>query len=196
MVDRPSLMGSDYSSTERYNRRMIPSQMTARSRLAVVAAIGRNRELGVGNKLLWHIPDDLKRFKMLTKGHSIIMGRKTFESIASYIGGPLPDRENIVVTRNKKWSYGGVLVAHSLDEALKIAKQQLTGVEEIYIVGGAQLYKEALPYIDTLYLTLIDAEAPEADAFFPEYEGEFVKKVFEAEREWNGLKYRWVNLER
>ena len=169
--------------------------MSDKPKIAAVVAIGRNRELGKGNKLLWHIPDDLKRFKALTKGHPIIMGRKTFESIAGYVGGPLPERTNIVVTRDADWKYDGVLVVHSLEEAIEIAKQQ-SGAEEIHIGGGAELYKQALPLIDKLYLTRIDAEAPEADAFFPPFEQEFTKKVFEDTREWKGLKYRWVNLER
>lgn len=169
--------------------------MTAK--ICAVVAIGRNRELGKDGKLLWHIPDDLKRFKRLTEGHPIIMGRKTFESIVSYIGGPLPGRTNIVVTREKKYDiskYSSVIVAHSLDEAIEVAKKQ-SGADEIHIGGGAELYKQALPMINKLYLTLIDASA-DADSFFPPYEKEFTKKVFEDEHEWKGLKYRWVDLER
>ena len=161
---------------------------------AAVVAIGRNRELGNGNKLLWHIPDDLKRFKALTKGHPIIMGRKTFESIVGYVGGPLPDRTNIVVTREPNYSYDGAIVAHSSEEAIEVAKSR-PGADEIHIGGGAELYKQAIPLIDKLYLTIVDAEA-EADAFFPEYADQFTKKVFEEQREWNGLKYRFVDLEK
>jgi dihydrofolate reductase len=164
-------------------------------KIVAVVAIGRNRELGVGNKLLWHIPDDLKRFKALTKGHPIIMGRKTFESIVGYVGGPLPDRTNIVVTRDSNYAFDGAIVAHSLEEAIEIAKKA-PGAEEIHIGGGAELYKQALPVIDKLYLTLIDAEASEADAFFPEYADQFTKKTFEESHEWNGLKYTWMNLTR
>jgi dihydrofolate reductase len=164
--------------------------------IAAVVAIGRNRELGKNNKLLWHIPEDLKRFGRLTRGHPIIMGRKTFESIVSYVGGPLPGRTNIVVTRNPlRPGLDGVTVARSLEEAIEIAKKQ-PGADEIHIGGGAELYKQALPMIDKLYLTLIDAEAPDADAFFPPYEHLFTKKVFEEEHEWNRLKYRFVDLER
>jgi dihydrofolate reductase len=163
-------------------------------RIAAVVAIGKNRELGKNDKLLWHIPDDLKRFKQLTKGHPIIMGRKTFESIVGYIGGPLPNRVNIVLTRDLAWNYKGVLVAHSLEEAIEIAKTE-PGAEEIHIGGGAELYTQALPIIDKLYLTLIDAEA-DADSFFPPYETEFTKKIFEESHEWNGLKYTWIDLER
>lgn len=162
--------------------------------VAIVVAIGRdkrmNRVLGKDNSLLWRIPDDLKRFRALTLDHPLIMGRKTFESI----GKPLPGRTNIVITRDPAWSFPGVIVAHSFEEALKLAKQQ-PGGEEIHIGGGAEIYKQALPYVSKLNLTLVDDEK-EGDSFFPEYAGEFTKKTFEEEREWNGLKYRWVDLER
>ena len=161
--------------------------------VAAVVAIGRNRELGKNDKLLWHIPDDLKRFKALTLGHPVIMGRKTFESIVEYVGGPLPERTNIVVTRDSAWSYEGVIVARSLEEALEKAKK--LDSEEVHIGGGAQIYEQALPYIDRLYLTLIDADG-DADIFFPPYEKEFTKKTFEEEHEWKGIKYTFVDLER
>lgn len=162
--------------------------------IAAVVAIGRNRELGKGNRLLWKIPDDVQRFRDLTRGHPLILGRKTFESILSYRGAPLPDRTNIVITRDQNWKYEGVIVVHSLDEALEKAKSA-PGSEEIHIGGGAEIYKEALPKIDKLYLTLIDAEG-DADTFFPPYASQFTKKVFEEEHEWNGIKYRYVDLER
>jgi len=161
--------------------------------LCIVAAIGKNRELGLGDKLLWHIPDDLKRFKALTKGHPIILGRKTFESIVGYIGGPLPDRQNIVVTRDKNWKYDGVISASSIDEAFAVAEKLKP--EQIHIGGGAQIYEQVLSRVDKLFLTIIDDEKT-ADSYFPEYEAEFTKVVSEEVHEWNGLKYRWVNLER
>ena len=169
------------------------------ARVCAVAAIGRNRELGKGGKLLGHIPDDLKRFKALTRGHPLIMGRKTFESVVGYLGGPLPERPNIVITRNNdlRSRYGsqeGVVVVGSLAEALEAARKS-PGNEEIHIGGGAEIYTQALPLTDKLYLTLIDAEG-EADTFFPPYEHLFTKKVFEEAREWNGIKYRYVDLER
>ncbi len=163
------------------------------ARIAAVVAIGKNRELGKNGKLLWHIPDDLRRFKHLTLGHPIVMGRKTFESIVDYVGGPLPERTNIVITRNLSWKYEGVITAHSLEEG--IAKAKELDSEEIHIGGGSEIYEQVLPQIDKLYLTLVDAEA-DADTFFPPYEAEFTKKVFEEEREWNGIKYRWVDLQR
>ncbi len=162
--------------------------------VAAVVAIGRNRELGKGGKLVWKIPADVQRFRDLTRGHPLIMGRKTFESILSYRGSPLPDRTNIVITRDPDWKYEGVIITHSLEDALRVAKE-VPGSEEIHIGGGTEIYKEALPIIDKLYLTLIDAEG-EADTFFPPYEKEFTKKVFEESHEWNGIKYKYVDLER
>ena len=172
--------------------------MSDKPTIAAVVAIGRNRELGKNGKLLWHIPDDLKRFKRLTLGHPIILGRKTFESIVGYLGHPLPNRTSIVVTRDPNWDkeYKGqtfVIPVTSVEEGIEKAKE--LDAQEIHIGGGAQIYEQALPYIDKLYLTLINAEA-KADSFFPPYEDQFTKKVFEETHEWNGLKYRWVDLER
>lgn len=163
-------------------------------RICIVVAIGRNRELGEGGKLLWHIPDDLKRFKALTRGHPIIFGRKTFESVLGYNKGkPLPERTNIVVTRDQNYAYEGALIANSLEQAIEMTSK--TDPEEIHIGGGAQLYQQVLPMTDKLFLTLIDDEKP-ADTFFPPYEDQFTQKTFEEEREWNDLKYKWVDLER
>lgn len=159
-------------------------------RISVIAAIGKNRELGKKNELLWRIPDDLKRFKKMTLHHPIVMGRKTFESI----GKPLPERMNIVVTRNKEWEHEGVYTASSVEEGL--VKAAVTRAEEIFVIGGAHIYKEAMDFADTLYLTLIDAEDADADVFFPAYANDFKKIVKEEVREYDGLSYRWVQLER
>jgi dihydrofolate reductase len=164
-------------------------------KVCIVVAIGRNRELGKDGKLLWHIPDDLKRFRALTTGHPVIMGRKTFESIVGYLGKPLPGRTNIVVTREKNYDiskYPEVVVCHSLEEALEKAKA--LDAEEVHIGGGAQLYEQALPLVDKLYLTVID-DAKEADTFFPPYENDF-KAVKEEKHEWDGLRYSWIDFER
>jgi dihydrofolate reductase len=162
-------------------------------RVAIVAAIGKNRELGLGGKLLWHIPEDMKRFKQLTIGHPVVMGRKTFESIVAILGKPLPGRTNIVVTRDQNWKHEGVLVFHTLEDAL--AKARELDAEEIHIGGGADLYAQALPFVDKLYLTLID-DTKEADTFFPEYEKEFTKEIARQTHEHEGLTYTWVTLER
>ena len=169
----------------------------------VVAMSKQNRAIGKGDKLLWHIPAALKRFKALTLGHPVIMGRKTFESVLNYLGNPLPDRTNIVVTRDKTYQAPeglpgqglpgqGVIVCHSIPEAA--ARAQSLERKEIFIGGGAQIYKDALPVTDRLYLTLVDNE-PEADSFFPDY-SEFKKVIAEEKREYNGLHYTWLTLDR
>ena len=129
--------------------------------ISLIAAMGKNRELGFGNKLPWHLPDDLKRFKALTRGHAIIMGRKTYEAI----GRPLPERKNIVITRNRDYVAPGCIVVASMEDAIKEAGDD----NEIFVIGGAEIYKLALPYADRMYLTLVDAEIP-ADVFFPEFD--------------------------
>lgn len=168
-----------------------------RPRISIVAALGdgrlHTRVLGKDNQLLWHIPDDLKRFKMLTLGHPVIMGRKTFESIVAVLGKALPGRTNIVITRDAEWTYPDVLVAHSFEDAL--AKTKELDSEEIFIGGGGQIYAEALPFVDRLYLTLIDDDK-EGDSFFPSYQDSFTKVLSSESREWEELKYQWIDLER
>ena len=128
--------------------------------ISLIAAIGKNNELGKGNTLLWHMPADMNYFRGKTCGHSIIMGRKTFESLK----GPLPTRKNIVITRDKSYLRHGVDVVNSLEEAL----QKVKGEDEVFVIGGAEIYKQAIPLADRLYITHIDAENKNADAFFPE----------------------------
>lgn len=161
--------------------------------ISAIAAIGKNRELGKGNELLWHIPDDLKRFKLLTSGHPVIMGRKTFESIFARLGQPLPNRTNIVLSRDPMWDREDVIVVHSMESAIEKGKK--LDEKEIFIMGGAEIYQAALPFTDRLRLTLIEDEM-EADSFFPEYKNIFITEVFKETREWNGLRYTWVDLER
>lgn len=159
----------------------------------MIAAISaRNRALGNGNHLLWHIPEDLKRFKEITKGHPVIMGRKTWESLPEKFR-PLPDRLNIVVTRQASYKAVGATVCASLEDAFETARAENSS--ELFVIGGGELYKEALPFADKLYMTLIDDEK-DADVFFPEYEHLFTKKVFEESHESNGIPYTWVDLEK
>ncbi|MDB5188172.1 MAG: dihydrofolate reductase [Candidatus Kaiserbacteria bacterium] len=166
-------------------------------KISIVVAVGNgrvhNHVLGKDNQLLWHIPDDLKRFKQLTKGHPVIMGRKTFDSIVSYLHKALPDRPNIVITRDSAWSYPDVHVVHSVKEGIELAKTMENS--EIFVIGGGQVYAQALPLVDKLYLTLIDDDK-EGDSFFPRYEEQFTHVVNKEDREWNGLKYHWIDLER
>lgn len=131
--------------------------------ISLIAAMGRNRELGLANKLPWHLPDDLKRFKKLTRGHTVIMGRKTYESI----GKPLPERKNIVITRDPSYRAAGCAVVNSMEDALREAGAD----SENFVIGGAEIYALALPFADKIYLTAVDAER-QADAYFPKFEGE------------------------
>jgi dihydrofolate reductase len=134
--------------------------------VSIIAGIGKNRELGAENKLLWNIPEDLKYFREKTSGHPVIVGRKTFESI----GRLLPNRPNIIVTRDENYSVPGAIICHSLPEAITEAKK--LDLNEIFIIGGANIYAQAINLADKLYLTVVNAEFP-ADTFFPEYKSRF-----------------------
>lgn len=160
-----------------------------RVRISAIAAVGKNRELGTKNQLSWRIKDDLKRVKNLTTGHPIIMGRKTYESI----GHPLPNRTNIIVTRDLTFTSEGCVVVHSVNEA--IAKATNFNHEEIFIFGGAEIYAQAFPFIDRLYLTYIHAADSKADVFFPDY-SEFTHIIECEVRQTDGLTYEWMTLER
>lgn len=140
-------------------------------KVSIIAAVAENGVIGRKGKIPWHIPEDLKRFKKITTGHHIIMGRKTYESI----GRPLPNRTNIVITRNKDYKAKGIKTVSSLNEALKIAKKE--GEKEAMIVGGAQIYKEALPFADKIYLTKIHHKFS-GDAYFPKISLLKWKKVY------------------
>ena len=168
--------------------------MNEKPRVSLIAAITKTRAIGRGNDLIVRIPDDLKRFRALTRGHAIVMGRKTYESI----GRTLPDRANIVVSRDPELEIPGATVLHDLPSALEAARQTETGHEspEVFVIGGAQIYEQALPYADRLYLTLVDSDET-GDAFFPEYPG-FEKVVHREDRvdDGTGLKYSWIDLER
>jgi len=129
-----------------------------KSKIALIVAVSENGVIGRDNQLPWHLPADLKRFKQLTTGHAVIMGRKTFESI----GKPLPLRRNIVITRRKNWNADGIEVAHSLDEAIGLAASD----DEVFILGGAEVFRDALPRANTLYLTRVHATV-DGDVYFP-----------------------------
>ena len=131
------------------------------SSLSLIVAMAQNRTIGVNNTLPWRCPEDLKHFKALTMGHHMIMGRKTFDSI----GRPLPGRTTVVVTRNTGLQIEGCLIAHSLKAAIAAC----AGDEEIFIVGGAELYRQAITLVDTLYITEVQQEV-EGDAHFPEFD--------------------------
>lgn len=179
--------------------------------ISLIAAIGKNRELGKDNKLLWHLPEDLKRFKELTNGHPIIMGRKTFESI----GRILPNRLNIVITRDTDYKVDGAVVVNSLDEALRESskyyvarsksqgeknvpatnyKLRATDENEVFIIGGGQIFEQAMDMADKLYLTIVEREY-EADTYFPEYD-KFSHVANEKKSSYDDVRYTFLDLEK
>lgn len=156
--------------------------------LTLVAAMAAGRVIGRDNGLPWHLPEDLKHFKAVTLGKPVIMGRKTWDSI----GRPLPGRRNIVVTRQQGWQADGAEAAHSLEAALAM----VDGVDEACLIGGAELYRQALPLADRLRLTLIELTV-EGDAHFPAWSArEWRETASEAHRNDAGIAYRFVDLER
>lgn len=130
-------------------------------RLSLIVAVAKNRVIGNKNEMPWHLPADFAYFKKITTGHPIIMGRKTFESI----GRPLPGRRNIVVSRNPAFRAGGIEMVASLEQAINACEKQ-SNCTEVFVIGGATLYAEALPRVDRVYLTEVDA-APDGDTLFP-----------------------------
>lgn len=138
----------------------------------IIAAVGENNALGKDNDLVWHLPDDFKRFKELTTGHYIIMGRKTFESFPQ----PLPNRTHVIITRQKDYKPEGCVVVNSIEKALELAKED----EQPFIIGGGEIYKLGMPFSDKIELTQVH-ESFEADTFFPEineHEWELSKSVY------------------
>lgn len=156
--------------------------------ISIIVAIAENNVIGDNNQLIWHIPGDLKRFKALTMGHHIIMGRKTWESI----GRALPGRISIVVSRNPNYLADGAIVVTSLEDAL--AKAQLDN--EVFIIGGAQIYEQALPLANKLYLTQVH-KAFEGDVSFPNIDKNLWKQVSSEKgkpTETDGLEYSYIDL--
>ncbi len=163
-------------------------------KISMIAAMGKNRVIGLNNKMPWHLPADLKWFKKTTLGSPIIMGRKTYDSI----GFPLPGRLNIILSRNPQLSIKGCRVVNSLDAALELAKNEENSSQEIFITGGAHLYSKFLKDADRLYLTLID-EVFEGDTFFPDYtqlKWNEVDKIKHLADEENPHAYTFITLDR
>jgi dihydrofolate reductase len=129
--------------------------------LSLIVALANNNVIGINNTLPWHLPEDLKRFRSLTTGHHIIMGRKTYESL----GRLLPGRTTVIVTRNKNYKLEGALIAHSLESAVALCKND----DEVFLTGGAELYQDGLKFADKLYITEVDLSV-EGDAYFPEFD--------------------------
>lgn len=134
--------------------------------IKLIAACSENRVIGKDNTLIWHVPGDLKRFKELTSGHNVLMGRKTYESI----GRPLPNRRNIILTRNEDYKPEGCFCYSNLEEVINLYKNDL------FVIGGEEIYRQTLPYADEILLTLIHKKF-EGDAYFPELNGSFFEEV-------------------
>ncbi|MDP0588366.1 MAG: dihydrofolate reductase [Candidatus Endonucleobacter bathymodioli] len=136
-------------------------------KVAIIAAVAENNTIGMKNKMPWHLPGDLKYFKTVTMGKPIIMGRKTFESL----GKPLPGRVNIVISRDESYYHEDIRVVHSLSDALSLAVEIATtdGVDELIVIGGAEIFRQALPQAERLYLTRVH-HSFEGDAFFPDFD--------------------------
>lgn len=141
--------------------------------ISIIAAVAKNGVIGKANDLPWRLPDDMKFFMQTTSGHHVIMGRKNYESLPEKFK-PLPNRTNIVVTRQENFSAPGCTVVHELNDGINLAKTN--GERELFIIGGAEIYKLALPITDTLYLTEIDAEI-DGDTFFPERKKQDWKEI-------------------
>ena len=167
-----------------------PSSVIARRRVALIVAVARNGVIGAGNGLPWHLPDDLKHFRALTSGHTIVMGRKTWESI----GRPLPNRQNIIVSHQPGLRVNGAAVAHSLDEALSMASLP----DPVFVIGGEALFRVALPVAGVLYMTELERDF-DGDARFPPFDRaewrEVTRETREAAGE-GGFAYHFVTYER
>jgi dihydrofolate reductase len=162
-------------------------------KISIIAALDLNRGIGKGNALLLSLSEDMQRFRNVTRGHPVIMGRRTFES-AEIKGKPLPNKTNIVITSDKNYQVvDGVIVATSLNEAIEEAKKA-PGAEEIFVIGGGQIYHQAISIADRLYITLLETNL-NADTFFPDYSA-FKKIIFEEEHKSGDYKFKFLTLER
>lgn len=151
--------------------------------ISLILSVGKNNEIGRGNDLIWHFHADMKFFRETTTGNTVVMGRKTFESLPKV----LPNRKNIVITSDKNLKIDGAVVVHSIDEALKEAEN-----DNIFVIGGGNIYAQFLPLANKIYLTEIDAQCPDADTFFPEFDKSLYTRTVLGENEENGIKFSHV----
>lgn len=159
--------------------------------IKAIVAVDENGAIGRQGDLLCHLPADMRHFKEVTMGHSIVMGRKTFESFPRR---PLPGRQNLVITRSAGWQYPGVIVAHSLEQAIAMAE-----TDTVFIIGGAQIYEQALPVVDVLHLTLIHARWASADVYFPALDPnqwQEVEREHHTSDHRNAYEYDFITLKR
>ena len=169
--------------------------------ISLIVATDSKGGIGRDNKIPWFLPEDIKRFKDLTMGHPVIMGRKTFESILSYLKKPLPGRTNIVVTRNPDFKYDGVIVSKTVEEAIERAEEiesasatALARQGEILVGGGEQIFNSTVDIADRLYLTIIKGDF-NADTFFS-HSDKFKKVVSKEEKNYKGIKFTFLTLEK
>lgn len=151
--------------------------------ISIIAAVGRNNELGKGNDLIWHFHKDMVFFRTVTTGSTVVMGRKTFESLPK----ALPKRRNIVITSDENYKAEGAEVCHSIEEALKLCKN-----DRVFVIGGGKIYEQFISLADNLYLTEIEAECADADTYFPAFNKADYKKELLAENEENGIKFNHI----
>ena len=156
--------------------------------LSMIACVGKNLELGKNNDLIWHLPNDLKYFKSVTKGKTVIMGRRTFESLP----GVLPNRRNIVLQLSNESPIEGVEIFNSIESILDSVKNE----EEVFIIGGASIYRQFLPYANKLYLTEVMEEYENPDVHFPSFDKSEYNKTILKEGEDNNIKYKFVIYEK
>ncbi|MEI7613527.1 MAG: dihydrofolate reductase [Betaproteobacteria bacterium] len=159
--------------------------------ISLIAAVARNRAIGKDNQLLWHLPEDMRHFRETTRGKPVIMGRKTWESLPEAFR-PLPGRHNIVVSRNPEYQAPGATLVGSLEAAMHLANEN----EETFIIGGEELYRQAMPVAQRLYLTEVDQDF-DADAFFPEVSTKNWKEIFrDQQHSVSGLAFSFVTYQR
>lgn len=156
-------------------------------KISIIAAVGRNNELGKNNDLIWHFHKDMVFFRETTTGSTVLMGRKTFESLPK----ALPKRRNIVITSDKNYTAEGAEVCHSIDSALELCKN-----DNIFVIGGGKIYQQFIDMADSLYLTEIEDECPDADTYFPAFNKNEYKKEILAENEENGITFFHILYER
>ena len=155
--------------------------------VSIIAAVGRNFELGKNNDLIWHFKQDMKFFKETTLGHTVIMGRKTFESLPK----ALPNRLNVVITSDSSYSEENIVVVSSVEQALKYCNN-----EEAFVIGGGMIYKEFLPFADKLYLTEIEDSRENADTYFPSFDKNEFKRTVVKSTDENGIAFSHIIYEK